>query len=206
MTCTHTDICFVVNKLSQCMSQPTHANLSLAKFVLKYLKGTIDKGLTFRGTERNEDIVGFCDADWAGSSDRKSISGYIYLHAGAISPVSWRSKKQATVALSTCEAEYVSVSHAVQEAKFLRQLKSDLTGIEPRKILLQTDNKSAIELAKNPINHQRSKHIDIKHHFIRDEIKSETICLDYVPTDDNLADVFTKPMSKFKLSKFNLCH
>jgi hypothetical protein len=117
--------------------------------------------------------------------------------------ISWKSRKQPTVALSTCEAEYIALANAVQEAKFLRQLCIDMkVSISDDNVLIQVDNQGAINLARNPVHHQRSKHIDIKYHFIRSEIQVGIISLKYVPTEDNIADVFTKPASKGTLEKF----
>ncbi|CAB4041487.1 Hypothetical predicted protein [Paramuricea clavata] len=112
--------------------------------------------------------------------------------------ISWKSRKQPIVALSTCEAEYIALANAVQEAKFLRQLCIDMKvlSISDDNVLTQVDNQGAINLARNPVHHQRSKHIDTKYHFIRSEIQVGIISLKYVPTEDNIADVFTKPASK----------
>ena len=119
--CTRPDLSFVVNKLAQHMSKPTVAHMGIAKFVLRYLKGTAHYGLTFyKCVDMN--IFGFCDSDWGNLPDRRSIAGYCFKMINLSSPISWRSKKQNSVALSSCEAEYVSMSYAVQEAKFLRQL------------------------------------------------------------------------------------
>ena len=108
------------------------------------------------------------------------------------------SRKQQTVALSTCEAEYISLANAVQEAKFLQQLCNDMD-ILIENVLNKVDNQGASKLAKNPINHQRSKHSDSKYHCIRLEIQISNINLQYVPTDCNVSDIFTKPVTKSKL-------
>ena len=117
--------------------------------------------------------------------------------------ISWKSKKQQVVALSTCEAEYIAMAEAVQESKFLKQLCCDL-GIfsDSRSAIINADNQGAIKLAKNPAFHKRSKHIDIKYHFIRSETQRSTINLRYVASEDNLADIFTKAASKIKLDRF----
>ena len=115
--------------------------------------------------------------------------------------ISWRSRKQSTTALSTCEAEYLALFNAVQEAKFIKQLYKDMKGDE-LEIDIYADNQSANKLAKNPINHQRSKHIDVKYHYIRSEIQNNNVNLNYIPSKDNIADMFTKPLSKIKLREF----
>jgi hypothetical protein len=204
MTGTRPDLCYIVTKLSQNMSKPTEANLIAAKHVLRYLKGTIEQRLRFRKSESTLKLTGFCDSDWGGDvCDRRSISGYGFqlLDEGPL--VSWRSRKQPTVALSTCEAEYMALTDAVQEAKFLKQLCVDLNIVQVSySVLVNGDNQGAINLAKNPMYHKRSKHIDVKYHFIRSEVRTGSIVLAYIPTDENVADIFTKPVSKVKLDKF----
>ena len=202
MTGTRPDICYVVTKLSQKMSNPTESDLSMAKHALRYLKGTREQGLRFCKSESALKLVGFCDADWGASvKDRRSITGYNFQLSENGPLISWKSRKQQTVALSTCEAEYISLANAVQEAKFLKQLCSDMNVVIDN-VLIKVDNQGAINLAKNPVNHQRSKHIDIKYHFIRSEIQNRNVTLEYVATEDNIADIFTKPAAKIKLQKF----
>ena len=116
--------------------------------------------------------------------------------------ISWKSRKQPTVALSSCEAEYMSLTSATQEGKYLLSMLNEILNLEQTKFTLFCDNQSAISLAKNPVKHSRSKHIDIRFHFIRNEIENNSLAILYVPTDDNVSDVFTKPMSKVKLQKF----
>ena len=204
MTCTRPDLSFVVNILAQSMSKPTVAHLSLAKFALRYLKGTASYGLTYN---KSPNIVyGFCDGDWGNLPDRRSISGYCFKLESNSSPVSWRSRKQPTVALSSCEAEFVSLAFAVQEAMFLRQLIVDMTGCNFHTVNLLVDNQGAIAISKNPVQHQRSKHISIKYHFVRTEIKNNVVSLTYIESDNNIADLFTKPVSRAKLLKFDVCH
>ena len=202
MTGTRPELCYVVTKLSQKMSCPTESDLSMAKHVLRYLKGTRAKGLTFCKSRSALKLVGFCDADWGASvKDRRSITGYNFQLSVNGPLISWKSRKQPTVALSTCEAEYISLANAVQEAKFLKQLCSDMNVVIDN-VLIKVDNQGAINLAKNPVNHQRSKHIDIKYHFIRSEVLNGNVNLEYVATQDNVADIFTKPVTKVTLQKF----
>ncbi|CAL4153012.1 unnamed protein product, partial [Meganyctiphanes norvegica] len=119
--------------------------------------------------------------------------------------ISWRSSKQRSVATSSCEAEYIALTEAVKESKFLRQLLSDMTGCEKESVLLYCDNQSAMKLAKNPVFHDRSKHIDIKYHFIREAVIDDAIVvLKYIPTAKNVADIFTKPLSKVKFKEFEM--
>ncbi|CAM1292454.1 Uncharacterised protein r2_g164 [Pycnogonum litorale] len=201
MTGTRPDLCYIVTKLSQYMANPKQVHLNIAKRVLRYLKCALDHGLKFQRSDTPLKLIGFCDSDWGSSDDRCSISGYCFRLCPDGSLISWKSKKQQTVALSTCEAEYIALATATQEAKFLKQLFTDMQGCEQRNILLHVDNQGAIALAKNPVYHQRSKHIDIKYHFVRSEILKGNINLQYIQTEYNIADVFTKPVTKVRLNK-----
>ncbi|XP_028391792.1 uncharacterized protein LOC114516495 isoform X1 [Dendronephthya gigantea] len=204
MTGTRPDLCYIVTKLAQKMSKPTQADLTKAKHVLRYLKGTSKFGLTFTKSINPLILQGFCDSDWGASiADRRSITGYNYQLAQKGPLISWKSRKQPTVALSTCEAEYIALTNAMQEAKFLKQLCIDMkVSIHEGKAFIKIDNQGAMNLAKNPIHHQRTKHIDIRYHFIREEVKEGRVSLEYVSTEENIADIFTKPASKIKLEKF----
>ena len=202
MTCTRPDICYVVSVLSQHMAKPTNAHLCLAKYVLKYLKGTTNHGLIY--VPSNElDILGYSDASWANSLDRKSTSGYCYRMAHNSSLISWKTKKQPIVAMSTCEAEYVAMAFSIQEGVFLQQLTTDLQVFpKAQPVTLFVDNIGSIELAKNPIFHKRTKHMDIRFHYIRSKVSNGSVILDYVPSKDNIADIFTKPCTKLAITTF----
>lgn len=202
MTCTRPDICFSVTKLSENLISPTKAHLTYAKNVLRYLKHTKAYSLNFHKSCTPLKLSGFTDSDWASSKDRKSISGYAFMLDEDGPLISWRSKKQSTIALSSCEAEYIAATAAVQEAKFLRSLLSEMRGSSPDQVTIFADNQGAIKLAYNPVFHARSKHIDIKFHFVREEINKGSIQLVFVPSADNIADIFTKPLSKFQLVNF----
>ena len=208
MSCTRPDICFIVSKLSQFMHSPTNTHMNMAKNVLKYLKGTMNYCLTFK--KSNEiTLLGYSDSDWGSSSDRKSISGYCFKMCDDGPLISWRSKKQPIVSLSSCEAEYVAMTSAIQEAKFLKMLMLDMNFDHVQPVKLFADNQGAIALAKNPVHHQRTKHIDIRYHFIREEINNKSVDVQFISTHGNLADVFTKAISKNKCrevcKQFGLC-
>ena len=191
MTATRPNLCFAVTKLSQHMSDPSAAHFTMAKHVLRYLKGTADQSLVFKGSNNHLGLVAHCDADWANFPDRRSITGYAFQLAETGLMISWKSKKQQTIAAAS------------QEAKFLMQLLSDMTGRTPEgSYTLHCDNQGAIALAKKPVQHQRSKHIDIKYHYIRSEIQAGSLNLVYVPTEQNIADVFTKPVTRARLQAF----
>ena len=204
MTCTRPDLCYTVTKLSQHLASPTYAHLNLAKHVLKYLKGTINQGIVYYKTDELITVIGYSDSDWGSSSDRKSITGYCFKLSDHSSIISWKSKKQPTVALSTCEAEYMALTNAIQEGLFLKQLLADMLDNNMYPISINVDNKGTIDLAKNPVLHQRSKHIDIKYHFIRHHIQNGQVNVIYIPSKDNISDAFTKPVSKMNLKHFNL--
>ena len=215
MTNTRPDLCFVVSYLSKFMVSPTFAHLQLAKRVLRYLKHTISKGLTFVKSSDRSAIIGYCDSDWGQSKDRHSISGYCFVLNKKGPAISWRCSKQKIIALSSCEAEYVALTAATQEAKFLRQLLADIQGRaingvklydhnQDAIVSLYADNTGAIALAKNPVHHQRSKHIDIKYHFIRLAVEEGIVDLQYIPSNENIADQFTKPLSWVKLNDLSM--
>ena len=147
------------------------------------------------------DCVGYSDADWGGDlDDRKSTSGYVFQISGGA--VSWSSKKQTCVALSTAEAEYVALASATQEAMWMRRLSAELSGKPPvGATMIFEDNQYAISMTKNPQFHGRSKHISIKYHFVRDQVTEETIKVEYCPTTEMIADMLTKALPKDQLTK-----
>ena len=153
---TRPDLSYVVTKLSQHMSKPSEAHFNAAKRVLKYLKGTLDYSLKFCRNDEPLVLYGFSDSDWGNSEDRKSISGYCFKLQNSGPLISWKSKKQSVVALSSCEAEYIALTHTVQEAKFLKQLMYDILFLNVD-CHIGVDNQGAILLSKNPVFHQRSK-------------------------------------------------
>src|SRR2546430_13080399 len=140
-------------------------------------------------------LSGYCDADWAGDVDtRRSTTGYVFtLSDGAIS---WASRRQKTIALSSTEAEYMSTTEATKEACWLRQLLADIGRPQEQPTLIKCDSQGAIALVRNPVNHSRTKHIDIKHHFVRDKHADGTISFEYCPTSDMVADVLTKGLPR----------
>jgi len=145
--------------------------------------------------------VGYFDNNWCGDiDDQKSTSGYVFF-MGNIA-FSWFSKKQPIMTLSTCEAEYVAASWCVCHAIWLRNLLSKMELKKLGAIVIQVDNKSAIELAKNPVNHERRKHIDVHFHFICDHVKKGSVELVHVASQNQVADIFTKPLPKVLFDKY----
>jgi hypothetical protein len=182
------DISFAVQTLSQFMSNPNPTHWTAVKRVFRYLNGTRNLGITY-GTGG--------DADWGTNpNDRKSISGMVFLALGG--PISWTSKKQPTVALSSMEAEYMAESLASRQALWLHNIMRELGIPYSGPTTLRVDNKSAIDYSRNSTNHSRAKHIDIQHHFIHEKLISREIEIQYCATDDNLADVFTKGLPQPK--------
>jgi hypothetical protein len=203
MTCTRPDISWVVTKLSQYLSNPLKYHWVGVKHVFRYIKGTLDYKLCFRKSDEIN-LYGYSDADWAVSmEDRRSVTGYCFSLTKSGPLISWKSRKQPTVALSTCEAEYMALAACVQECLFLLQLLNDFMCTQTMPITIYEDNQGTIELSKNPIQHQRSKHIDVRFHFIRDEIMKNKVKIEYCPTMEMLADLLTKPITKAKLEKFH---
>ena len=181
-TKTRPDIAFAVTSAARFCASPTKEHWTAVKRILRYLNGSRQLGLLYRANTLNEEITGFSDADWAGDvGDRKSTSGYVFLLGGAA--VSWKSAKQTTVALSTAEAEYIALSTASQEAMWLQQLMSDLSKKFLQETIIYEDNQSTICLAKTQAVHGRTKHIDIKYHFIRDLVEAGKIKLIYCATE-----------------------
>eukprot|EP00253_Pinus_taeda_P036187 PITA_36187 len=165
------NITHAVGVLGRFMSKPGKEHSTIVKWVFRYLRGTSDYGLCYQGRlglDRMLDIHGFVDADWAGDLDqRRSTSGYVFnLFGGA---VSWMSKKQSIVALSTTEAEYMEATHASKEAVWLQRLCSSM-GLVQENIRIDCDSQSAIFLAKNPTYHSKTKNINVQYHFMRDMI------------------------------------
>jgi len=200
---TRPDIAFAVQTLSQFTTNPGPEHWTAVKRVFRYLSGTRDYKLTYGGHQQDWplEVSGFTDADWGSNpNDRKSISGYIYLLGGGA--IAWSSKKQGTVALSSTEAEYIAATHAARQAIWLRHLFNGLNLPLKGSTSIHADNQSAIALSKDSQFHARSKHIDIQHHFIREKVGDGSIELVYCPTDEMLADILTKGLSKAKHEKF----
>lgn len=197
--CTRPDIAHAVGALSRYMSRPTEHHWSLAKGVLRYLSSTIDQGIVY--TKGAGSLVGYCDADYAGDVDtRRSTTGYVFTLLGGA--ISWSSKLQPTVALSTAEAEYMAAASAVKEALWLRKLIIDLEYGNSHPVLIRCDNQAALKLLVNPIVSARSKHIDVLHHFARERVARREVRFEYCSTDRMIADSFTKAVPEHK---FVLC-
>jgi len=194
LTVIRPDIMFAASLLARFMHNPTKKHMGTAKRVLRYVQGTIDFGIVFeKGKEAT--LIGYCDSDWAGSEDdMRSTSGYAFTLGSGV--FSWASIKQNTVALSTAEAEYVSAAEATSQAKLLRFVLEDFGEEQVEGTQIMCDNTSAIAMAKNPVFHQKTRHISRKFHFIREAIQAKEIDLIYCRTEEQIADILTKALAK----------
>ena len=214
LTHTRPDIAFAVGYVSRFMEDPREDHWAAVKRLLRYVQGSAEMGLIFpkRGGLRlsvfseapprtgEAELVAYSDADMAGDVDgRRSTSGVLVFLGTA--PVAWQSLKQKMVALSTCEAEYVAAATAACQVVWLRRLLSELTGSKAQAPALKMDNQPAIALAKNPVLHDRSKHIDVKFHFLRDCVDGGQLVIEFVETGRQLADILTKSLGKLRFQE-----
>ena len=189
---TRPDIEYSTNNVAQHASKFGLAHWQAVKRVFRYLSGSISYCITYFKTGVIR-IVAYSDSDWAAdTNNRRSKTGYVVFVAGGA--VVWQTKSQKSVALSSCEAEYYAMTEAIKEILWLIFLLTELK-IKFETPVLYVDNQGAIALAQNPVNHQRTKHIDIRFHFIREAIRSGKIIVEYVGTDENIADMLTKALS-----------
>lgn len=201
------DINHAVQQLARAMQAPTAHSLQAAKRVFRYLAGTKDVGLVFGSRNGDQvadtrgrtnpfrlDVCAFADADWANDrKDRKSITGWVAKVNG--DPISWASKKQRTVAQSTCEAELYAEAAAIQEVLWLRGMLTELGLHVQTGSVIHGDNQSTIAISKNGIKGERTKHVDVKYHFITETVEQGTVQLKWIPTTHQQADIFTKPLA-----------
>jgi hypothetical protein len=193
VTGTRPDIAVAVGEVAKFCNNPGKQHWAAVKRIFRYLKGTEDFGLLVNPS--NDTLIGYSDADWAGDLDsRRSTTGYVFTIGGV--PVSWKSKRQPTVALSTAEAEYMALSAACQEVIWLRRILKNFSCAQKDSRIVFEDNQGCIALAKNPVAHDRTKHIDIRYHFIREMMESGEIDIKYKMSEEMLADLLTKGMSR----------
>lgn len=195
---TRPDISYSVSYLSQFNNCYSYVHWNYAKRILKYLSQT--KTYCLKYSKESAEVVGFVDADWASdATDRRSYTGFCFTKSGAV--ISWESKKQRTVALSICEAEYMAMSEACREAIYLQKLEFEIIG-SYSKIVMYNDSQSALKLANNDQSHKRSKHIDTRYHFIREVLRNDIIEARYLSTANMPADLLTKGLPAVKHYKF----
>lgn len=205
MLCVRPDICYNIGYMGRFQQHPNENHWKALKRILRYLKGTNNINLRFKRNLNSKILVGYSDADWASDSiDRKSVSGYVFKIFDNC--VSWSSKKQATVATSSSEAEYIALSSAASEAIWIRGILIDMHILDSTySIPIFEDNQGCIFMSRNS-ECKRSKHIDVKHHFIRDHVSRGLLDIQHVSTEKQLADILTKPLGnqRFKLLREEL--
>ncbi|GKA66765.1 ribonuclease H-like domain, reverse transcriptase, RNA-dependent DNA polymerase [Tanacetum coccineum] len=193
---TRPDLSYSVGLLSRFMQEPREQHMKAIKQVLRYVKGTKDYGITYMHNEGNK-IHGYSDSSYGvNTQEGKGTTGIIFYYGK--SPISWSTQKQATVALSSCESEFIAATAAATQALWLKRLLSKLTHSQEEKVTIQVDNKSAIALMKNPVFHGRSKHIDTKYHFIRECVKRGDIQVKFVSGEYQKAYILTKALPKIR--------
>jgi hypothetical protein len=192
LTTTRPDMMFSVSLISRFMSRPTELHLQAAKRILRYLQGTTNFGILYKRDGMDE-LRAFTDSDYAGDvEDRKSTSGYVFLMSSGA--VSWLSKKQPIVTLSTTEAEFVAAAGCASQAVWMRRVLENLGLAQKECTTIWCDNSSTIKLSKNPVMHGRSKHIDVRFHFLRDLVNDGIIQLLHCRTQEQIADLMTKAL------------
>ena len=193
MLCTHPDLAYAVSQISQFSNNPSDVHDSAANRVFKYLRGTSNFGITYDG---NQALVlgGYSDANWGSGEDRKSMGGYVFTLCGGA--VSWAAKKQPTVALSSTESEYMALTQAAKESMWIQYFLGELGRTAKSANIIYGDNQGSIALAKNPEYHAQTKHIDIQYYFIRECVEEGLINLQYIPTEDMIADGMTKALAR----------
>ncbi len=193
VTGTRPDIAVAVGEVAKYSNNPGRQHWMAVKRILRYLKETVNFGI--KCDPKSVDLVGYSDADWAGDLDtRRSTTGYLF-KLGSV-PICWKSKRQPTVALSTAEAEYMALSMATQTAIWIRKLLNDFDVASVEPVVIYEDNQGCIAMAKNPVNHERTKHIDIRYNFVRERVEDKTVVVKYLETTEMLADILTKGLSR----------
>ncbi|KAH9680958.1 retrovirus-related pol polyprotein from transposon RE1 [Citrus sinensis] len=197
---TRPDLAYALSVVSQFMHSPKEEHMNAVIRILRYLKSSPGKGIVFT-KGNNLDIKGYTDADWAGSiDDRRSTSGYFTFVGGNL--VTWRSKKQDVVARSSTEAEYRGMAKGICELLWIKNLMQDLYIQQVSPIKLYCDNKAVCDIAHNPVQHDRTKHVEVDRHFIKEKLEAKIIEIPHVRSEDQLADVLTKAVS---IQAFNKC-
>lgn len=203
MLCTRPDIAYPISRLAQFSNDPRKAHWKAVMQLIRYLATTSDYCIVYDGKhdEHSQPIlIGYTDSDWGKHlEDRRSVTGYVFCMAGGA--ISWKSRRQPTVALSTTEAEYMAACEATREAVSWRMLLIEL-GLNMREpTVIMSDNQGSIALTKNPEHHARSKHIDIRHHYVREQVALGSVAITYISTDNMVADVLTKPLTRDRHTK-----
>ncbi|KAK6120416.1 hypothetical protein DH2020_045841 [Rehmannia glutinosa] len=198
LSMTRPSITFAVGVCARFQSAPKESHMTAAKRIIRYLKGCPEVGLWYP-KEGGFKLIGYSDSDYAGCRvDRKSTSGTCQMLGNRL--VSWFSKKQNSIATSTAEVKYIAVGSCCAQVLWMRQQLRDYE-VEEKEIPIMCDNTSAIAITQNPVLHSRTKHIDVRYHFIRDHVEKKDITLEYISTDKQLADIFTKPLCESRFEE-----
>ena len=209
LTITRPDISFAISIVSQFMSSPRTTHWQAVLQIVRYLKGAPGQGLMFRNCghlhiagysdPESLDVTGFCDADWAGCPvDRRSIYGYCVFLGGNL--VSWKSKKQSVVSRSSAEAEYRAMANVTSELQWVRMLLTEIGMPMKESSTLHCDNQSAVHIASNPVYHERTKHIEVDCHFVREKVNCGDLQLVHTRSEEQLANIFTKPLRRGRIT------
>ncbi|KAK2970044.1 hypothetical protein RJ640_014984 [Escallonia rubra] len=197
---TRPDLAYALSTVSQYMHNPGEQHMNAVLRILRYLKSAPGQGILFTKNEDHQSVDVYTDADWAGAvDDRRSTSGYFTFVGGNL--VTWRSKKQNVVARSSAEAEFRGIALGVCEALWLRLLLQDLGCVSKQPIKLYCDNKAACDIAHNPVQHDRTKHVEIDRFFIKEKLDEKIVELPHIRSEDQLADILTKAVSSRVFSK-----
>lgn len=198
---TRPDICFALCLLSRFNKNFGKAHWNAVKRVFRYLAGTINRKLVYRGNDDNDKLIGFSDADFGGDEDTgKSTTGYTFMLQGAA--VSWCAKSQKSVSISTCESELQALTSTIQEAIWLKRFENEIFDAAPKEITIYCDNKSTLHVLINNSSSQKLKHVRIRAKFVGEKIEKGEVKLKYLQTNNMLADIFTKPMVSDRQTKF----
>ena len=180
--------------VARLQSAPKESHVQSVKRIFRYLKGTINFGLWYP-SKKSFSLKAYLDAEWDGCvDDRKSTSGGAFFLGESL--VSWISKKQTSISLSTTEVEYIAASECCTQIEWMKQTLQDIKVVYENPTVFHCDNTSSISLSKNPVQHSKAKHIPIKYHYLREQAASKNIRLEYIPTQEQVADIFTKPLNR----------
>jgi len=191
LTASRRDIAFSVGVCARFRANPKESHLTAFKRIIRYVNATVNCGICF-SRETNLVLLGYSDANWTGNADdRKRTSGGCFYVGTNL--VAWMSRKQASISLSTAKAEYIATGSCCTQLLWMKKLLCDY-GFTQDTMVIHCDNTSAINISKNPVHHSRTKHINIRHHFIRDLVESREVALMFIPTENQFADILTKPL------------
>jgi hypothetical protein len=197
---TRPDLMYIVGYMSRFLERPTEEHLQAMKKILCYIARTLQYGLRYGRRMGTTRLVGYCDCDLAGNIDmRKNTTGALFFLGKSL--VNWQSLKQRVVALSSCKAEYIAATTAATQAIWMARLLVELLGRKLEVVELKVDSKSALTLARNPVFHKRSKHIDLRYHFIQNCLAEGTVSATYINTVEQLANILTKSLGRVKFQE-----